>query len=1146
MQRIYTILFFLFFINGFAQSVNLYHPTTNVPYPDQQYFCTGEKFNLKVDAVATSTGDYSISPVTGFNLPAASINVPFSNKEGNDHFSNPISIPFTFDFYGKQYSKLVVGSNGRLLFGSGTDFDNLHTSQYVDKIHSGNDSSSTNIKLPNVAYNQIDSTDPSRILTFAQIFFGYTDIGYYDANYYNKLTYGTVTYDGKQGLLINFNQVLERTVSGGYSSTITSQILILEDHKIYIKVTKTNSTGNAIIGLQNETGDKAKWPVKSETASPYNNGQWSNTGTQTWLFTPSQNLTPKFKWTRNGVEIPGVTSDTLNNFFPNADDVLKVEVTFHDPSGAQVRPMVSDQVTFTKVNTPVIEATLDCSYEMKVSDATYDPALKYTWYKVGDSTPLRIDRVYPIHRNTQDIGDYYVKVTKPDGTPICSSGDESNRLTYDKQRFPGLISTSYTACDNSGLASKTINLYNIYYPKYYSASGREPYIIKFYTRIGGGTGVEVADPENFVLPANTNMHLGFAVLEGSGINACHTGALSIGFLSMPATENISLCASATTFDLKAYFQKPSYPFYFYQYNYTDGNSAGDGSAVDVSKQVLVKTTIPGGCSVTTTVSFTRGTATVLPTVPMQERCAGADNNTNRFDFNAIKTKLDPTNQFDIKFYNKTDNSEIVPGVEVGDPKKPNLNMDGYFWSATTGDYVVYAKAFNRVDPTCYTVSDDIVLRVYLKPAKSNSADSFLNKTACGVSSIDLTINDVFDVIENKRNFDDINQIPTMRYFDGSGVELTGTEITSYPISRGIPYLEIQNGVCLPPLKLNYNIVSQPFPLMNPANQTICDDNDGNADGKVSINIAADNFKQKFTSNISNATFKFYDGATLIYTSTNTGDTFNYSVSNNKTITVLVSSATYCPANAEITYFVNTPNSIQFSGNTELCFGDDLNFTIENFSDFSSVKLRSPDGTEIPINSNHTIPYSEVRFGETYTLKAENSLGCVSEFTFKPSDSNQPKIDLINQTNNSIEVIASGGATPYLYYFNGVGQTSPVLMNPTENSHTVQVESATGCLGEPKTIYFIKIHNAFSPNGDGINDTWTIENLDKMESYTIQIVDRYGNKVFESQNKNNVVWEGKSNGRALPTGTYWYHVVWFDAITQKSEQRQGWVLLKNRN
>lgn len=1145
MRKIYFLLFILSFVSGFTQSVNIINPVDNAAYPAQQYFCTGESFNLKVDAVATSTGDYQMTSVlpSAFPLSAGSIPINFP-ATGSNKFSEAFPIGFTFSFYGKDYTKAVMGSNGRLVFTNDPELEDLKdVNTYIDRTYSGIPGYNSYYALPSTDYNKVYRTNPAQELNLAQIFFGYTDLVPRSQNSSVTYLYKNVTVGGVNGLIVSFQNQIRTNGTGGISSlSYFSNVLLLEDGRMVIYVNnKTEDSYNAILGIQNDDASKYKVPTHSNAAYDYNNGKWKSEGVA-WLFTPSQNLTPKFKWNINNVEIPGETNDTLNDFTPNADDVLKVEVTFHDPSGAQVRPMVSDQVTFKKVNTPVIEATLDCSYEMKVSGATYDPALKYTWYKVGNPTPIRVDRIYPIHRNTQDIGDYYVKVTKPDGSPICSSGDESNRLTYDKQRFPGLISTSYTACDNSGLASKTINLYNIYYPKYYSASGSEPYIIKFYTRIGGGTGVEVADPENFVLPANTNMHLGFAVLEGSGINACHTGALSIGFLSMPPAENISLCASATTFDLKAYFQKPSYPFYSYQYNYADGSTVSDPSAVDVNKQVVVKTTIPGGCSVTTTVSFTRGTATVLPTVPMQERCAGADNNTNRFDFNAIKTKLDPTNQFDIKFYNKTDNSEIVPGVEVGDPKKPNLNMDGYFWSATTGDYVVYAKAFNRVDPTCYTVSDDIVLRVYLKPAKSNSADSFLNKTACGVSSIDLTINDVFDVI----NSNNLGQIPSMKYFDASGVELAGTEITSYPISRGIPYLEIQNGVCLPPLKLNYNIVSQPFPLMNPANETICDDNDGNADGKVSINIAADNFKQKFTSNISNATFKFYDGATLIYTSTNTGDTFNYSVSNNKTITVLVSSATYCPANAEITYFVNTPNSIQFSGNTDLCFGDDLNFTIENFSDFSPVKLLSPDGTEIPINSNHTIPYSEVRFGETYTLKAENILGCVSEFTFKPSDSNQPKIGLINQTNNSIEVIATGGATPYLYYFNGVAQTSPILMNPTANSYTVQVESATECLGEPKTIYFIKIHNAFSPNGDGINDTWAIENLDKMESFTIQIVDRYGNKVFESQNKNNVVWDGKSNGRALPTGTYWYNVVWFDALTQKSEQRQGWVLLKNRN
>ena len=1140
MQKIYFLLFILSFVSGFTQSVNLYNPANNFVYPAQQYFCTGESFNLKVDAVATSTGDYRMTSVlpSAFPLSAGSIPVNFP-ATGSNKFSEAFPIGFTFSFYGKNYTKVVMGSNGRLVFTNNPELENLKDiNTYTDRTYSGVTGYNTYSALPSKDYNKIFKNNTSQELNLAQIFFGYTDLVPRSQNSSVTYLYKNVTVGGVNGLIVSFQNQIRTNGTGGISSlSYFSNVLLLEDGRMVIYVSnKTEDTYNAILGIQNEDATKFKVPTHSNTAYNYNNGKWRSEG-NAWLFTPNQNLTPKFKWFRNTVLL-SETGNTLSGFIPNDNDLLKVEVTYHDPSGVQVGPMVSDQVTFKKVNTPVIEATLDCSYEMKVSDATYDPALKYTWYKVGNPTPIRVDRIYPIHRNTQETGVYYVKVTKPDGSPICSSGDESNRLTYDKQRFPGLIRTSYTDCDNTGLASKTINLYQIYYPKYDPASGREPYIIKFYTSIGGGTGVEVADPENFVLPANTNMHLGFSVFEGSGINSCHSGSLTIGFLSMPAAENISLCASATTFDLKAYFQKPSYPFYSYQYNYADGSTVSDASAVDVNKQVVVKTTIPGGCSVNTTVSFTRGAATVLPTVPMQERCAGADNNTNRFDFNAIKSILDPTDQFDIKFYKKSDNTEIIQGASGG----ANLNTDGYFWTGTTGDYFVYAKAFNKVDPSCFAVSDDIVLRVYLKPAKSNSADSFLNKIACGISSIDLTINNVFDVI----NSNNLVQIPSMKYFDASGVEIAGTEITNYPISRGIPYLEIQNGVCLPPLKLNYNILSQPFPLMNPANETICDDNDGNADGQVSINIAADNFKQKFTSNISNATFKFYDGATLIYTSTNTGDTFNYSVSNNKTITVSVSSATYCPANAEITYFVNTPNSIQFSGNTGLCFGDDLNFTIENFSDFSSVKLRSPDGTEIPINSNHTIPYSEVRFGETYTLKAENSLGCVSEFTFKPSDSNQPKIGLINQTNNSIEVIANGGVKPYKYYFNGVPQTSNILMNPTASSYEVQVESATGCLSEPKTIYFIKINNAFTPNADGINDVWKIDNLDKMQNVSVIIVDRYGNKVFESTDNARVEWDGKQSGRSLPTSTYWYTAVWFDPVTQKSEQRQGWILMKNRN
>ena len=182
----------------------------------------------------------------------------------------------------------------------------------------------------------------------------------------------------------------------------------------------------------------------------------------------------------------------------------------------------------------------------------------------------------------------------------------------------------------------------------------------------------------------------------------------------------------------------------------------------------------------------------------------------------------------------------------------------------------------------------------------------------------------------------------------------------------------------------------------------------------------------------------------------------------------------------------------------------------------------------------------------YSVVLTNSSGCSYTHNFIVSDENQPKIEVINLTNNSIEVIASGGVKPYRYYFNGVPQSSNILNNPTDRSYVIQVESATGCFGPPKTIYFIKINNAFTPNSDGINDVWNVEDLDKMEQVSMVIVDRNGTKVFESTDPNKTEWDGKQNGRTLPTAAYWYIISWYDAVTQKTEQRQGWILVKNRN
>ena len=67
---------------------------------------------------------------------------------------------------------------------------------------------------------------------------------------------------------------------------------------------------------------------------------------------------------------------------------------------------------------------------------------------------------------------------------------------------------------------------------------------------------------------------------------------------------------------------------------------------------------------------------------------------------------------------------------------------------------------------------------------------------------------------------------------------------------------------------------------------------------------------------------------------------------------------------------------------------------------------------------------------------------------------------------------------------------------------------------------ILVPNAFSPNGDGINDTWIVANLSAYPGATVDVFNRYGQLVFHSENYNKT-WDGTFNGKPVPMGTYYY-------------------------
>jgi len=85
----------------------------------------------------------------------------------------------------------------------------------------------------------------------------------------------------------------------------------------------------------------------------------------------------------------------------------------------------------------------------------------------------------------------------------------------------------------------------------------------------------------------------------------------------------------------------------------------------------------------------------------------------------------------------------------------------------------------------------------------------------------------------------------------------------------------------------------------------------------------------------------------------------------------------------------------------------------------------------------------------------------------------------------------------------------------------------------------EIATAFSPDGDGVNDTWIIPGIETLPDNKVTIFSRWGDVIEEYSGYDNstIVWDGKnSNGDDLPNGTYFYVIEIFGS----GQSRNGWI------
>lgn len=176
----------------------------------------------------------------------------------------------------------------------------------------------------------------------------------------------------------------------------------------------------------------------------------------------------------------------------------------------------------------------------------------------------------------------------------------------------------------------------------------------------------------------------------------------------------------------------------------------------------------------------------------------------------------------------------------------------------------------------------------------------------------------------------------------------------------------------------------------------------------------------------------------------------------------------------------------------------------------------------------------------YTVVAtNNSTGCSSEPASATVIASEPAVVAysVNQDfsdNQTLTVEAIGQGNNFEYQLdNGNFQDSPVFYNVNSGMHFITVKDKYGCGSTTIQALVLNYPKFFTPNGDGINDTWNIKDLSGQQSAMITIFDRFG-KVLTQIRPNSSGWDGTYNGRELPSDDYWFSVTYKNADQNTSE------------
>ena len=233
----------------------------------------------------------------------------------------------------------------------------------------------------------------------------------------------------------------------------------------------------------------------------------------------------------------------------------------------------------------------------------------------------------------------------------------------------------------------------------------------------------------------------------------------------------------------------------------------------------------------------------------------------------------------------------------------------------------------------------------------------------------------------------------------------------------------------------------------------------------------------------------------------------------------------CTSSGSTTLTVFPSVTATVSPDISICEGS---FTVLSASGGSIYQWLPAKGLSDPLISN---PQAQPVDSTIYEVRVANQFGCSDTARVRVNVWKKPVanagLDKRTKPGFSVQLDGSVKGFDVSFFWTPTNLTDPNSLTPMANpsqstTYTLHAVSGVGCITstDDMEVRVYEIPNAFSPNGDGINDEWIIKSPGAFSGAVIEVFNRYGQVVYRSNGYSNP-WNGNYKGVPVPSGTYYY-------------------------